>query len=136
MSPLPEPPVGLEQDCDVIMSDIAAQMALFQPVYLAVHGRYWQGQATHAVLPSDGDATSPDTSRRVDDCGSWADQGIILPSMMPLAVRLDSYDGPSGCGYVVVGQVEIAGGIWQRSIGVGPESRSHNWLDVTPESVP
>lgn len=129
MPRLPEPPPGLEAKADQILIDLVAALVPVQADYLAAHGRYWQGVRSHPVTPSDGEKTAPDRTRRpTDQAESWEDAAVPLPASMEIATAVDVYDGPGGHGYVVVGEIAIAGRRWRRAIGVGPEARSHDWV--------
>ena len=105
-----------------------------QDNYLASHGRYFQGLWTHEVLiPSDGIETVPDNvlTKPTDQADRWADV-ISLPLAMPCRLRIDTYHGPSGRGFVATLEVKIGLRVWSRSTQVGPESwRELAWHQVS-----
>lgn len=47
-------------------------------------------------------------------------------------VQVDVYDGPNGCGYVVIETRVDADGTWKKATNFGPETaRSHDWKLAT-----
>ncbi len=134
--PLPNMPAGIETKANSIFGNLLLGLTGVQPNYQRQHGRYWQGLRTHAVTPADGKAAPPDTTvKPTDEAENWNALGVALPSSMEIATRVDTYDGPEGQGYVVIGEVEIGGRLWRKCMNVGPETyRTHAWMDVTPKS--
>lgn len=132
MPGFPKLPEGLEAKANTILSDVANSIGPLQADYQTQHGHYWQGLRTHGLLPKDGAAAAPDKSRKPSDqVEDWNAAGVSLPSTMVVAVQVDNYDGPSGQGYVVIAEVELAGRVWRRALGIGPEARSHDWQKVS-----
>lgn len=102
-----------------------------QAMYYAWNTRYWQGLPTHSQIPDVAAPSVPDmaASHPTDQPESWLDVDIYLPDPMSILMRVDTYRGPGGDGYVAVSQVIVSGTLWQRSINVGPETwRSKSWL--------
>jgi hypothetical protein len=47
---------------------------------------------------------------------------------MELAAEVNTYRGPSGQGYEIVGTIVLAGRTWRKIINVGPETyRDRDW---------
>jgi hypothetical protein len=104
-----------------------------QDAYAAAHnGRYWQALSTHNVTPADGVEVLPDIGTR---CPS-DQQGEPYPlairnSPLPMALKIDVYDGPYGTGFVATVFVSVNGKTYCRSAQVGPETeRAHNWREM------
>lgn len=130
MPRLPEPPPGLQAKADQMLADLQAALAGVQTSYLASKGRYWQGLSTPATVPADGTELAPDLTRRpTDQTETWTGAGVALPATVPVAVRVDVYDGPAGWGYVVAGLLTIGSRQYERRINVGPESyrQTNSW---------
>lgn len=145
MAKLPEPPQGLENKCNTILNDLVTQLSTKQETYKTEdladplvgtrkRGKYFQGLRVHDILPSEGNETVPDRSKKpTDQIESWEDAGITLPSTMPLSVRVDVYNGLQGWGFVVIGELEVGNKVWRRAINVGPESyrNTDGWIKIT-----
>lgn len=115
-------PVQIRQAVDDKLAAAWTQLQNRQAAYLGTHGRYFQGIKTHAVTPADGDETAPALTRRpTDQTENWSDAGFNLPATLPMALQIDTYDGPQGKGFVAVLTVQIDGQLWRRSAQVGPE---------------
>lgn len=124
------------------MADVRAQadaaIAAFLPVfaerqeeYLTRTGgrTYWQGLETHASTPTGGTNAAPTLTRRPhDQAESWADEGYSFPDSS-FSLTVNVYNGPRGHGYEVVVRFRDVGGVWSRTINVGPETeREQAWL--------
>jgi hypothetical protein len=124
-------PPGLEARCDALLESVVEAVAARQESYRALLGRYWQGLRSHTVPPEDGETLPPEPARRPSyQAEDWASFGISLPVEMSCAVQVDTYEGPSGAGWVVSAAVRIDGVLWVRSRHDGPggESwRTHDW---------
>lgn len=125
---LPDNPPGIRAKVDGIVNDLVTAAAPFQ----AAKSRYWQGPATHAAPPADAAASPPDLARAAHgETESWSEAGLPLPPLMECAVRIDVYDGPSGRGYVIAGELLLAGVRYLRRAHAGPEAwREHGWTPV------
>jgi hypothetical protein len=134
----------MTQETQDILAEIDARMgghmgtiAVAQAGYRAVNGVYAQGLLTHSTIPADGETVPADrlTDHPTDQPYSWADlattYGLTFPSQPQAAVRVDSYNGPAGQGYVVVVVTEISGARWERAINVGAETwRTRSWTEI------
>ncbi|MCL5264906.1 MAG: hypothetical protein M1343_06910 [Chloroflexi bacterium] len=132
--PLPEMPADKETKANNVLGSLLLGLTTVQASYQHQHGRFWQGLRTHAVTPADGKAATPDTTRKpTDEAEDWVAAGVALPASMEVAIRVDTYEGPEGQGYVVIGEIEIGSRLLRRCVNVGPEVyRAHDWVDVTP----
>jgi hypothetical protein len=105
-------------------------------------GKYWQGLVTTqtALIPNNPDDASavrevaPETDTHpTDQAETWTDAGIVLGSTLPMAIRVDVYDGPLGKGYVGVVYARWDTTIYVRSHNSGPETwRTDPWR-IDPE---
>ena len=112
-----------------------------QAVYLAAHGRYWQGIRTTVLtlLPNNltADATTaevtPDTSGHpTDQAETWADANINLGATIPMALEIHAYDGPLGKGFVGMVWARVNGTTYTRAQQSGPETwRTQAWQVAT-----
>lgn len=100
-----------------------------QATYATAHnGRYWQGLVTHLVLPSEGVESPVDVGGRTptDQPTSWP--ASIRSTSLPMALRIDVYDGPRGQGYTVTFLVMVTGNKYRRISNSGPETeRQTGW---------
>lgn len=123
-------PAQVRTQVDTWLANRWATVQTKQAAYLAKTGRYFQGLRTHTVLePADGVELAPDNVlvKPTDQVERWADV-ITLPATMPCVLRIDTYDGPAGKGYVATVRVKLAGSWWERAQQVGPETyRTHAW---------
>lgn len=112
-----------------------------EATYLASHGRYWQGIRTTdlASLPNNltADATTaevaPDTSvHPTDQAETWATANINLGATIPMALEIQTYEGPGGKGYVGIVYVKVNGTTYVRAQNNGPETwRTQAWQVYT-----
>lgn len=130
-------PEEIRADIDQRLAAKAGEIVAKQAAYLAAHGRYWQGLCTHSVIPEDGEELPPDRAAEKPfyQAESWLDLGG-LPETTMSALRIDTYDGPHGKGFVVVSEVMIDGQLWSRSINFGPETfRDSEWKTISNEQI-
>ena len=125
-------------DVGIILGTIDARIGAsmetinsIQEGYRNDNGRYAQAMFTHSEAPEDENESSPDQleSHPTDQVSSWADlaQGV-MPDTMLSRMKIDSYDGPRGQGYVIFLEKKINGQLYVKSINVGPEEeRSKDW---------
>lgn len=99
-----------------------ADIAQKQSAFFVEHGRYWQGLETSSAAPADGVDVTPDRvdSRADGESKSWQDMGG-LPPMLGSQLRVDTYDGPQGKGYVFVARIRVAGQLHERRWNFGPD---------------
>jgi len=131
--PLPDVPVGIQNQIDTQMETLRDNLAAGQTAYLASNSKYWQGILFSAV-PADGGVATPDKSKKpTDQSESWNDFGVIIPASPKCAMAVDVYDGPDGKGYVIRGHIKIAGQEWYRvRHAVGPETwrEMDDWKEI------
>ncbi len=128
---LPNIPIGLENKANQVIDDLAAWCAANQPSYYQQHGYYWQGLQTPADLPVDGVESLFDKNRKPSDqAESWQDVAADIPLAGPITVEVNVYVGPLGAGYEIVGQIVLAGKLWQKCVNFGPEDgRAFDWTE-------
>lgn len=133
--------VVITDTIDAEIALITPQIATFQASYILQAGKgsqYYQMLWSHTTLPADGTVKTADNldakpTDRPDD-GTLLWQTIKSTDLTSnYRIRIDTYDGPSGKGYIVIYQVEISKGLWQRSINVGPDKHFEEpWHIVEP----
>lgn len=109
-----------------------AEIEAAQTTFFNANGRYWQGRMQPSIAPADGATGSCNMSDHpTDQAQTWTDVNIVLPSLNDVALAVDVYDGPMGKGYVVRGEVMIAGARWVRCINYGPDTwRTLGWTKI------
>lgn len=138
---LPGVPYELIALADVQLHEIQLQLELLQSARLAGGGELLQLPSTHEKPPAHSSAgelelTPPDLTRRVG-IDSWYSNQIKVPADMAASVRVDTYRGPAGAGYVLAAEMLVDGVRWQRAINIGPEAgRELPWTVVILESTP
>jgi hypothetical protein len=119
---------------DDFLTNLWTTIKAREATYLAANGKYWQGLVTHSVTPAEGADVVPNltaTSKPTDIAEKWTDV-FTVPATMPCSVKVDTYSGPKGIGYVGTVRVSILGQTWERSQQFGPESwRTEGWHNVT-----
>lgn len=120
-----------------ILADLWPRIQAKQAAYYANHGHYWQGLWTHNVAPADGVTVAPNNldASPTDQPISWrkfkADYRLTMLAKLPMAIRMDVYDGPRGKGYVATCRVGYNGKVYERAAQVGPETElAHGWQEV------
>lgn len=113
-----------------------------QTAYAANHGgRFFQGLVTFTISslpnnPSDANPTLLEVTpvlntHPTDQAETWLDQGINLEATIPMALRMDCYDGPLGKGYVGTVWGRWNGNTYSRAQQFGPETwRTFAWVQV------
>lgn len=115
-------PAEIRQQVQQWLTNLWSHIQNRQENYLAAHGRYFQGLRTHVVIPLEGAEAAPDAiaDKPTDQAEGWADQ-FTLPAAFPCQLRINTYDGPLGKGYVGIVRVRIGGETWERRQNNGPE---------------
>lgn len=118
---------------DSVFSSVLASATEKQAGFFTGKGRYFQGLKTPAVTPADMLALPTDSILKpAGQPESWANAGIALPVLSEISFRIDVYDGPKGRGYVLHGEIQLAGKLYRKSACFGPESwQEQDWHDVT-----
>lgn len=109
-----------------------------QETYAGNHGgRFWQGircidleglldnpqSALNVVLEM-----APDLTRKpTDQAASWAAANVNLGATIPMALQIDTYDGPAGAGFVGQVWAKHNGTIYTRAQGYGPEAAARTF---------
>jgi hypothetical protein len=106
----------------------------FQYQYYITNGRYYQALESHSAAPDvptvpDGIEQSP--TDQPESLALFWEGYANLPDVLAWALRIDTYSGPDGEGYVLTVSTVINGEVWQRSINYGPDaSRNAEWYPV------
>ena len=117
----------LNSDLNAEMESVLQDIQEVQNAYFIEHGQYWQGLASHSVVPSDGKSVDVDLLKKPhDQVEGWADVGITQ-GRLPFSVKVDVYDGPRGKGYIVLFEIKKGKELYQKRVDLGPEGRSHDW---------
>ena len=106
-------PPNLKNMIEGRLTGILASMDAHQNSYISTHnGQYWQGLPTHSVTPKDGEQKLPDVGNQTPKGQDepWPPGALNAPQ--PMNIRVDTYDGPFGKGYVVRAYVESEGELW------------------------
>jgi hypothetical protein len=121
-------PLNLQTTIDSELTALFSQLAIMQPAFFSIYGRYWQGKRTHTTPPSDGTRTAPDLNvRPTDQSETWNDLAITFPATTSAAYTVHAYQTRAGHGYVIHADVIISG-VWHRkSLNLGPAT----WLTQT-----
>lgn len=101
-----------------------------QDNYAANHnGRYWQGLYSHSITPADGLEVVPTIGLTCPTDQQGEPYPLaIRTALLPMALRIDVYDGPEGTGYVATVYVTVQGVTYTRAAQVGPETwRQYGW---------
>ena len=123
-------PPGLEKKANEQLDEFSLSVQTIQPGYLQAHGVNFQGIISSAV-PDDGQEIQPDKSRKpTDQAQDYDDVGVRFPLKSIMAFGCDVYVGPLGDGYIVFGEIEVAGKLWRRQIDYGPSDRSFDWREM------
>ena len=125
-------PAQIRNAIDDKLASIWSAVQTKQANHLAANGKYFQGILTPVVTPTDGEETAPDeTLKPTDQIHTWSGATFNLPATIPMAIALDSYDGPNGKGFVGRVEVVINGNRWRRTAQIGPETyRTKAWAQV------
>jgi hypothetical protein len=120
---LPNAPVGVRDSANGDIDGLVSSIAALQVSYFSTNGKYWQGLATHSAIPADAAEVAPDMlgDAPSDQVETWEDFGVSLPGTTCVCLHVDTYNGSSGHGYVVRGQVVLDGTTYNRSVNVGPD---------------
>lgn len=128
---------------DAVIDAYLPKLQAYEIDYLDTKGRgYMQALWSHSTPPADGALVAPDlpTSKPTDQAESFADLWsavVIGQGKLPVRLRIDVYDGPSGRGYVITVEVIMAGRTYTRSINVGSERwRDVGWTELKAEQLP
>lgn len=135
-------PIPLPPDAPAILADIEAefyalwaQMAPLQLAYYFQYGRPWQGLMTHTTIPQDGTPTPPDRLllHPTDIQENWMDFMPSVNQSLRYAVRVDTYEGQGGRGFVGQLYVVVDGDTWHRAIDYGSGEFDQEWsIELLP----
>lgn len=123
---------------DLQINGLLAGFRTAQDVYLASHGLYFQGLATHTICPADGATVAPDnlTSHPTYQSTCWPDL-VQLPDTLPCSLAYDQYVEQAGSGWILRATVRIGGSTWQRAINHAPAGESDSgWVQLPPDLPP
>jgi hypothetical protein len=122
---------------------IDAQITVMQPLldqfqtdYHAVNNRYYQALVSHSSPPNVPQIPDSIYSTPTDQPESLAYfwNYASLPDLLAWSLRIDTYSGPDGDGYVLNVETVINGETWTRSVNVGPDNwRAADWYQIVTE---
>jgi hypothetical protein len=134
-------PIPLPPNAPAILADIEADwlthwntIAQLQLEFYFLNGRPWQGLLTHSTIPADGNSAPADRllSHPTDLTQNWIDFYSGIPTSLHYAVRIDTYDGFGGRGFVSHLYVTVAGDLWHRAIDYGGGGWTEQWSIAEP----
>jgi len=119
---------AIDAEVDAWLDDVM----FWQLDYRQNHPAYYQMLWSHATAPDHLTPAAPDyLGAGPDDQGEtgwnlWLDNN--LPSTTNYRLKIDTYNGMSGEGFVVVVETTVSGETWQKAINFGNETyRGHSW---------
>lgn len=128
------------KDIDTVIDAYLPKVQGYELNYLDTKGRgYMQALWSHSAPPADGALVAPDLldSQPTDQAETFDDLWnavVVADGKIPMRLRIDVYDGPSGRGYVVTVECVVAARTYTRAVNVGNEKwRDVNWTEVKPE---
>jgi len=126
----------VKDSIDSRLAELSGYIEAKQAECYGAFGIYFQALETHSTPPVDGTVTPADQLdlKPTDQPFGWADVGGF-PLTEPVAsVRIDTYHGPKGRGFVVVMTFVFDSVTYTKSVNFGPESeRSHDWQGAVEE---
>lgn len=124
--------------CDAKLAGIQNSIQAHQDAYAKKHdGKFFQGLRSHSVTPADGAEQRPDIGTRAPADQPEPYPAVIRNAMLPFALQVDVYDGPSGTGYTTTAMVVVEGQEWQRVDNEGAEEyRARDWAPVPSGALP
>lgn len=97
-----------------------------QSAYLAAHGKFAQLKLSHTAIPNGVVAPADNrASHPTDQEEDWDD--VNIPSPVNFGLRIDTYGGPSGNGFILFCYVRDGGETKLRLVDRGPEGRTAPW---------
>ena len=122
-------PLNIQTTIEDQIAALITDLAVVQPAYFSLYGRYWQGKRTHITPPADGTKTRADLDTTpTDQSETWKHMGINLPTDTEASYSVSVYHTRAGHGYIIHADVLISGIHHRKSVNVGPDtSRTHTW---------
>lgn len=134
--PLAAHAAGPLDDIDAEVNGWLPRLAIYQNNYAGQNGRYYQMLWSHTAAPST--PTAPNNLLAHPDDQVATGQSFWLSATMPATptyrIRVDTYSGPTGAGYVTVLETSINGQSWLKMVNFGPETwRNSDWFNLSDE---
>lgn len=134
-----EPPATPEElkYYDAQIDVLLPKLVSFESEYKDINRRYYQALTSHDVVPEV--PTIPDKleaspTDQVETLAYFWTEKAFLPEQLAWAISIDTYDGPSGTGYVLNITTMLYKETWRKSINYGPEDyRTSDWYQVLPD---
>ena len=124
----------IDTEVDTWLNDVM----FWQLDYRQNHPAYYQMLWSHADAPDYQTPASPDyLGTGPDDQGEtgynvWLDNN--MPGVTAYRLKIDTYKGVNGEGFVVVLETTANGEVWQKAINFGNETyRGHAWQMIPTE---
>lgn len=126
---------ALRLTVDARLAELWQTILMRQALHYQMYGTFFQGIRTHNYIPNDGNESYPDNagSKPTDQDTNWHDfMESELPGELPMALVVDTYDGPRGAGFSATVYVYANGKLYSRSKAIGPERLRLNssWHEV------
>lgn len=133
--------IPLPPGAPAILADIEAEFMTIWPeigdrqlIYYFSHGTPWQGLVTHSVIPADGVIANADRLllHPTDSTVNWLDFYPSFPLASRYALRVDTYQGEGGRGFVAHLFIYIGADLWHRAIDYGSGQGNQEWAITDP----
>jgi len=120
-------------DIDTEVNDWLPRAATYQTDYKTTNGKYYQLLWSHTEPITQ--PTIPNNLGLAPNDQLETGYNFWLLAQMPVTptyrLKIDTYNGLQGDGYVMTLQTVLTGTLWQRSLNFGPETyRNNNWFMV------
>lgn len=118
-----------KQQADTMYTTREDDLIARQAAYVAGYGVHFQGLDTHEIIPSNGNDSAPDFSRKpTDQTSTWTPADF--PPAMPASLAIDCH---SNRGFVSILSFYYDGVLWQKRFGYGEQDiidLSHDWQEM------
>ena len=132
-------PTKTKDDIEKIINDNISKIQAFQDIYLKNKGRYMQVLWNLPDPPTRLTLSTKLTEKPIyqDEDAQYFFDSIGLSSSLPMRLKIDTYDGPGGQGYIVTVEVKDSKGLtFTRAWNFGEEIyREKQWSEVREDVV-
>lgn len=108
-----------------VINVLLPNIEVYQRSYARSNPRYFQGLKTNSIIPQNDIRPDRLNSKPSDRPTTWVDTGLILVDL-PFIVEIHEYPG----GWQIIFTTTDGIKRYNRSIGYGPEDRTHDWQEI------